>query len=85
MNTPQQRGEIARILGTETTPIMQQLVARIEIRSKVSGEDQLAMITALQMAFAGANAAPIHPDISEWELPWGDQWARDHAQEGSSS
>lgn len=83
MSNPLERGRIGVILGREVTPLMQQLVGRLEIQANLSGADELAVVTALQKAFiAGAKAAGSEPRI-EWELPWGDQWADQHGQEGA--
>jgi TRAP-type C4-dicarboxylate transport system permease small subunit len=80
---PSERGRIGVIIGQATTPIMQQLVARLELSASLSGADELATIAALQMAFiAGAKAARSDPGIADWELPWGDQWAKQHGQDG---
>ena len=86
MSDPAQQGRIGVVLGREVTPIMQQLVARFELPGPLSGEDQQAVVVALQKAFiAGARtvANGDEPTITEWELPWGDQWARDHGQDGA--
>jgi hypothetical protein len=84
MTDPLQAGRIGVILGHETTPLMQQLVGRLELSSSLSGDDNLAIVTALQKAFiAGAQTAQREPTIHDWKLPWGDQWARDHGQEGA--
>jgi TRAP-type C4-dicarboxylate transport system permease small subunit len=81
---PMEHGQIIAVLGSATTPIMQQLVARLEFSASLSGADQLATITALQMAFiAGAQAARSEVGIVNWELPLGDQWANQHAQDGA--
>jgi hypothetical protein len=63
---------------------MQQLVARLELSASLSAADELATITALQMAFiAGAQAARSEAGITDWALPWGDQWANQHSQDGA--
>jgi len=81
---PMERGQIAAIIGQATTPIMQQLVARLELSASLSGADELATSTALQMAFiAGAKAAKSEAGIADWELPWGDQWANQHGEDGT--
>jgi hypothetical protein len=81
---PMERGRIAAIIGQATTPIMQQLVERLELTANLSGADELATITALQMAFiAGAKAARSETGITDWELPWGDQWANQRGQDGN--
>lgn len=81
---PIERGEIAKLIGLATTPIMQQLVARLELSANLSKGDELATITALQKAFiAGAKAAQSESGIADWDLPWGDQWAGQHGQDGS--
>jgi hypothetical protein len=73
-----ERGAFGVVVARETVPIMQQLIARLESTTEPSGADQQAMITALQTAFvAGGRQAG-----AEWELPYGDQWARDHGQDG---
>lgn len=84
MTDPMLRSRIGVILGREITPLMNQLVGRLQLSSTLSGEDQLAIVTALQMGFiAGARTALSEATIDEWELPWGDQWARDHRQDGA--
>jgi len=84
MNDPMQAGKIAAILGRVVTPLMQQLVGRLELGSSLSGADHEAIVTAMQKAFvAGAQAARTESTIDEWEIPWGDQWAKGHRQEGA--
>jgi hypothetical protein len=81
---PMEQGRIGAILGREVTPRMQQVVGRIENTADLSEPDQQAVVTALQKAFiAGAQAAGREKGISNWELPWGDQWANDHGQDGA--
>ncbi len=76
------------LLGQEVTPIMQELVGRLE--GEMSPSDRLAVVTALQKTLvAGAAAGALEmfarlqddPDASpiglSWELPMGDQWARE--------
>ena len=77
-----EQGRAGVILGREVTPLMHQLVSRLEVKANLSGADQLAVVTALQMAFiAGAKVAGSEPEI-EWELPWGDRWANQQGQDG---
>jgi hypothetical protein len=61
---------------------MQELAGRLEAQANLSGEDKLAVVTALQKAFiAGAKAAGSESGIGDWGLPWGDQWADQHGQD----
>lgn len=83
MMDPMERGRVGMIVGREVTPLMQQLVGRLEVQAKLSDADRLAIATALQKAVvAGAKAAGSEPGI-DWELPWGDQWANQHGQDGA--
>jgi hypothetical protein len=77
MTNPAEQGKIMVILGREVTRITQELHGRLE--ADLSKPDEDAITTACQKALiAGAKAARAEPGITEWELPLGDQWVKDH-------
>jgi hypothetical protein len=77
MNDEMGKGRVGVILGREVTPLTQELHGRLE--ANLSKADEDAITTALQKAvIAGAKAAGAETEISNWDLPWGDQWASQH-------
>ena len=72
------------VMGGSLNPMMEQLQGRLGMGVKLSEDDEEAIMTALQKAFiAGATTALAVPDITVWELPWGDQWASNQDQDCS--
>ena len=82
MSDPMEKAKIMLVLGREVTAITQELNGRLE--ADLSKADEDAITTACQKALiAGARAARAEPGITEWELPLGDQWVKDHGSAGN--
>jgi hypothetical protein len=72
-----EKGRVMVILGGEVTAITQELHGRLE--ADLSKADEDAITVACQKALiAGAKAARAEPGITNWELPMGDQWVKNH-------
>lgn len=77
-----EKAEIMRILGHEVTRITQELHGRLTTR--ISKADEDAITVACQKALiAGAKAAREQPEITNWKLPSGDQWVKNHGSGGN--